>query len=143
MFLVIKTQHLENYGRFDEPPKPRWKPKGGDIFVIYGAKPRDTSVNNFIAKECVKNDGGFCTYPVDSIIDVPSGNSFNGNNTYNWVADEVDYPWFKFVNIKGPNEWDINSISVDENQYDYVEKVRIAEVIKLLTEECNDKTTDR
>jgi len=139
MYHIIKTQNLENYGLFDEPPKPRWKSKGGDIYVIYGASPKDRTLNNFIAEECVKNCGGFCSYPIGKIIDVPSHNS----NVYRWVAEEVDYPWFKFVTITGPDKWDIESISIDENMWDDPEKLQqtIADAVQTLTEDCNGRTS--
>ena len=139
MYHIIKTQNLENYGLFDEPAKPRWKSKGGDIYVIYGAEPKDRSLNNFIAKECVKKNGGFCTFPIGRIIDVPSHNS----NVYNWVAKEVNYPWFKFVNMTGPDKWDIESITIDEDQWDDPEKLQqtIADTVQTLTKDCNGRTS--
>ena len=134
MYHIIRTQNLENYAA-----KPRWKSKGGDIFVIYGASPEDRTLNNFIAEECVKNDGGFCSYPIGRIIDVPSHNS----NVYRWVAEEVDYPWFKFVYVTGPNEWKIQSVELHPDDFfDNPEKGldNLANMVKILTEDCNGKT---
>lgn len=133
MYYIIHTQHLENYGLFDEPAKPRWKSKGGDIFVIYGADPKDRTLNNFIAQECVKNNGGFCTYPIGRIIDVPSHNS----NVYRWVAEEIDYPWFKFVYVTAPDKWEIQSVELDQEMWfsddEGYAKVVLADKIKELT----------
>lgn len=139
MYYIIHTQHLENYGcldaydNFEEPSKPHWKSKGGDIFVIYGASPEDRTLNNFIAKECVKNDGGFCTYPIGKIIDVPSHNS----NVYRWVAEEIDYPWFKFVYVTAPDKWEIQSVELDQEMWfsddEGYAKVVLADKIKELT----------
>lgn len=141
MYHIIKTQRLENYGLFDEPAKPRWKSKGGDTYVIYGSDPKDRTLNNFIAQECVKNDGGFCTYPIGRIIDVPSHNS----NVYKWVAEEVDYPWFKFVYVTAPDKWEIQSIELSpdyffDNHEEGLDDLAIT--IKELTEDFNGKTKE-
>jgi hypothetical protein len=133
MYYIIHTQHLENYGLFDEPAKPRWKAKGGDIYVIYNASPNDRTLNNFIAEECVKSSPGFCTYPIGKIIDVPSHNS----NVYRWVAEEVDYPWFKFVYVTAPDKWEIQSVELDQEMWfsddEGYAKVVLAAKIKELT----------
>lgn len=36
MYIQIDTQYLENYGLHDEPPAPRWKYKGGDVYLVKG-----------------------------------------------------------------------------------------------------------
>lgn len=141
MYHIIKTQRLENYGIFDKKPSLRWKVKMGDVFVIYGASPYDRSLDNFIAEECVKNDGGFCTYPLGNIIDVPSHNSHG----YKWAAEEINYPWFKFVHVTAPDKWEIQSLELDPDFFfDNPEKGldHLATTIKALTEDCNGKTTE-
>lgn len=133
MYHIIHTQYLENYGVFDEPAKPRWKAKGGDTFVIYGASPKDRTLYNFIAEECVKSSPGSRTYPIGKIIDVPSHNS----NVYRWVAEEVDYPWFKFVYVTAPDKWEIQSVELDQEMWfsddEGYAKVVLADKIKELT----------
>ena len=119
MYYVLRTQHLENYGVFDDEPRPKWKAKGGDIYVLYYNNVRHISnilLNNFTAEECVRHSGGFCTYPAGKIVDVRSE---RGDNVYNWVAEEVDCPFFKFVYVIDVDKWEITDVDLyEQTSYD-------------------------
>ena len=136
MYYILRTQHLENYGVFDDDPQPRWKAKGGDTYVLFYDNVRhstDRMLNNFTAEECVKWSSGFCTYPIGKVIDVPNHNSY----VYDWVADEVDHPWFKFVYVTDVNKWEIQSVELDQEMWfsdddGYAKRV-LADKIKELT----------
>ena len=44
MNYIITMQYLENYGLHNDEPSHYWKPKGGEIYHIYGAPDREATV---------------------------------------------------------------------------------------------------
>jgi len=143
MYYVIKTQHLENYGVFDEPAQPRWKAKGGDTYLLYRGVEVDAyrMLKNFIAEECVKHSPAGRIYPIGEPVEIPS----HATVSYNWCADEINEPWFKFVNVTSVNTWDIQSVEIEEDLYMPIEmfdeseiKGVLANKIEQLTEDADD-----
>ena len=143
MYYVIKTQHLENYGVFHNPVQPIWKAKGGDTYLLYrGVTIADPyrMLNNFIAEVCVMHLPGHRTYPIGEPIEIPS----HATVSYNWCADEINEPWFKFVNVTSVNTWEIQSVDIESDLYTPIEmfdesKIRSALVNKIeqLTEDAD------
>jgi hypothetical protein len=141
MYYVIKTQYLENYGVFDEPAQPRWKAKGGDTYLLYrGVSIADPHrmLKNFIAEVCVKHSTGSCTYPVGEPVEILS----HPTVSYEWCAEEINEPWFKFVNVTSVNTWDIQSVDVEENLYMPMEMFDEWEIKNALVNKIQQLTED-
>jgi len=149
MYYVIKTQHLENYGVFDEPAQPRWKAKGGDNYLLYQSVPiaePHRMLKNFIGEECVKNCGGFASYPIGEPFEILSHSTV----CYERCAEKINEPWFKFVNVTSVNTWEIQSVKLEEDMYTSMKMFDESEIknalinkIEQLTEDADGKTTDR
>ncbi len=141
MYYIIKTQHLENYGVFDKPAVPCWRAKGGDTFVLYQGVPiadPHRMLKNFIAEVCVKHTPGGCIYPIGEPVEIPSYSV----QSYKQCADEIDKPWFCFVNVTGVDTWDIESVCIESDLYIPKEMFNEQEIKNALANKIEQLTED-
>lgn len=141
MYYVIKTERLENYGVFNKPVAPNWRSKGGDIYLLYrGVTIADPErmLKNFIAEVCVTDRPGVCSFPVGVPVGIPS----HSVQAYGWCADEIKYPWFKFVNVTSVNTWEIQSVDVEKDLYMPKEMFNESEIRNALANKIEELTED-
>ena len=141
MYYVIKTQHLENYGVFDEPAQPRWKTKGGENYLLYQSVPIADPLRmlkNFIGEECVKNCGGFASYPIGEPFEILSRSTVSCER----CAEEINEPRFYFVNVTSVNTWEIQSVDIQSDLYMPIEMFDESEIKGALANKIEQLTED-
>ena len=141
MYYIIKTQYLENYGDFDEPPVPRWTVKGGDTYLLYQSVPiaePHRMLKNFIAEECVTHSMVGCSYPIGDPLEITSYSV----ESYKWCANEINEPWFKFVNVTSVNTWEIRLVDVESDLYIPKEMFNESEIRDALANKIEELTED-